>query len=108
MRIRSSLQPGRVEAVGQVLFPKIAMTPANDDPSPDTTHDETAEPKAKKPKAKKPTATKPSDMSEGLIEFITAIDEYKRVNQRKFPSWGEVYGVLLSLGYERPDARKSA
>lgn len=78
------------------------MTPAKDDPTPDKT-DETAE-----PKAKKPTATKPSDMSDGLIEFITAIDEYKRVHQRPFPSWGEVYDVLLSLGYEKSGAKKSA
>jgi hypothetical protein len=53
--------------------------------------------------AKKPTPTKPDEMSEDLIEFITAIDEYKRVHSRPFPSWGEVFDVLKSLGYERPE-----
>ena len=44
----------------------------------------------------------PPEMSQELIDFITAIDSYKRVNQRPFPSWGEVLEVLKSLGYERP------
>jgi hypothetical protein len=83
------------------------MTPAKDDSTPETPLDSNSEADAT-PKAKKPTATKPSDMSEGLIEFITAIDEYKRVHQRPFPSWGEVYDVLLSLGYEQPGIKKSA
>lgn len=55
------------------------------------------------PATKKPTPTKPDEMSEDLIEFITAIDEYKRLNSRPFPSWGEVFDVLRSLGYERPE-----
>ncbi|MFT7669589.1 MAG: hypothetical protein ACI8X5_002294 [Planctomycetota bacterium] len=54
------------------------------------------------PKAKKPTPTKPDEMGDDLIEFITAIDEYKRVHSRPFPSWGEVFDVLKELGYERP------
>ncbi len=107
MRFRSSPRPERDEGVGQVLLPKIAMTPAKDDSKPETPQDANSEALAT-PKAKKPTATKPSDMSDGLIEFITAIDDYKRVHQRPFPSWGEVYDVLISLGYERPDAKKSA
>jgi hypothetical protein len=60
------------------------------------------------PKAKKPTATKPSDMSDGLVEFIQAIDEYKRVQQRPFPSWGEVYGVMRELGYEQPGGEQKS
>lgn len=55
------------------------------------------------PKAKKPTPTKPDEMSDDLVEFITAIDDYKRINSRPFPSWGEVFDVLKSLGYERSE-----
>lgn len=44
---------------------------------------------------------KPDEMSDELIEFITAIDEYKRAHQRPFPTWSEVLDVLKSLGYER-------
>lgn len=51
---------------------------------------------------KKARPTKPDEMSDDLIEFITAIDEYKRLNQRPFPSWGEILEVLKALGYERP------
>jgi phosphoglycolate phosphatase-like HAD superfamily hydrolase len=47
----------------------------------------------------------PPEMSQELIDFITAIDTYKRTNSRPFPSWGEVLEVLKSLGYERvPEA----
>jgi len=53
--------------------------------------------------AKKAAPTKPDEMSEDLIEFITAIDEYKRLHSRPFPSWGEVLDVLKTLGYERPE-----
>jgi hypothetical protein len=52
-------------------------------------------------KNKKVAPTKPDEMSDELIEFITAIDEYKRVHQRPFPSWGEVLEVIKTLGYQR-------
>ena len=52
-------------------------------------------------KAKKPTAAKPAEMDAEVIEFITAMDEYKRVHERPFPSWSEVLDVVRSLGYEK-------
>lgn len=30
-----------------------------------------------------------------------AIDEYKRVNNKPFPSWSEVFEVIRYLGYRR-------
>ena len=36
-----------------------------------------------------------------LMEFVSAIDEYKRQNQRPFPTWSEVLQVLKSLGYRK-------
>ncbi len=36
-----------------------------------------------------------------VLEFVTALDEYKRKHQRKFPSWSEVLGVLRSLGWSK-------
>jgi len=56
----------------------------------------------KKAVPKSVNLAKPDEMSDELIEFITAIDEYKRSNQRPFPTWSEVLDVLKSLGYERP------
>jgi hypothetical protein len=43
-------------------------------------------------------------MSEDELEFITAIDEYKRTTGRNFPSWSEVLEVLKGLGYDRRSA----
>jgi len=40
-------------------------------------------------------------MNEEQLDFIRAIDEYKRVNGRPFPSWTEVLDVVLYLGYRR-------
>ncbi len=40
-------------------------------------------------------------MTEEQFEFITAINEYKRVNRRPFPSWTEVLDVMKALGYRK-------
>jgi hypothetical protein len=44
---------------------------------------------------------RPDEMPGDVLEFITAIDEYKRTHQRPFPTWSEVLEVLKALGYER-------
>ena len=49
----------------------------------------------------KPTPTRPDEMSGEVIEFIQAIDQYKRLQQRPFPSWSEVLEVLKALGYSK-------
>ncbi|MFT7536114.1 MAG: hypothetical protein ACI85K_002068 [Hyphomicrobiaceae bacterium] len=36
-----------------------------------------------------------------VLEFIAAIDDFKRVNGRPFPSWSEVLLVVRQLGYKR-------
>lgn len=36
-----------------------------------------------------------------LLEFINAIDDYKRVNSRPFPSWSEVFEIIHYLGYRK-------
>lgn len=40
-------------------------------------------------------------MSGELLEFVLAIDEYKRVNNRPFPSWSEVFEIIRYLGYRK-------
>ena len=40
-------------------------------------------------------------MTDEQVDFLRAIDEYKRVNNRPFPTWTEVLDVLLYLGYRR-------
>lgn len=34
-----------------------------------------------------------------------AIDEYKRLNNKPFPSWSEVFEVILFLGYRKVAGR---
>jgi len=40
-------------------------------------------------------------MPPDVIEFITAIDDYKRLRQRPFPTWSEILEILKGLGYQR-------
>lgn len=40
-------------------------------------------------------------MNEEQLEFIKAMDEYKRANNRPFPTWTEVLDLLLYLGYRK-------
>jgi len=42
------------------------------------------------------------DYTSEEIEFMRAMDEYKRRAGRQFPTWSEVLEVLKSLGYQRP------
>ena len=44
---------------------------------------------------------RPDQMSGDLVEFITAIDAYKRIHERPFPSWSEVLEIVKALGYHR-------
>ena len=36
-----------------------------------------------------------------LLDFVMAIDEYKRINERPFPSWTEVFEIMQYLGYRK-------
>ena len=38
------------------------------------------------------------------MEFLDAIQEYKRASGRMFPTWSEVLEVVHSLGYVKADA----
>lgn len=46
-------------------------------------------------------STRPDEMPPEVLEFIQAIDEYKRIHRRPFPTWSEVLEVLKTLGYTR-------
>lgn len=41
------------------------------------------------------------DYSEGEVEFMRAMDEYKRKSGRQFPTWSEVLEVIHCLGYRK-------
>lgn len=46
-------------------------------------------------------AAEEGEISGELLEFILAIDEYKRINERPFPSWSEVFEIIHYLGYRK-------
>ena len=52
-------------------------------------------------KRKKAKAVKSEEMSGEVLEFIQAIDDYKRLNSRPFPNWSEVLEILKGLGYDK-------
>ncbi len=41
------------------------------------------------------------DYSDSEIEFMRAMDDYKRKSGRPFPTWSEVLEVIMSLGYRK-------
>lgn len=43
------------------------------------------------------------DYSGDEVEFMKAMDEYKRKSGRMFPTWSEVLEVVRSLGYVKPE-----
>ena len=46
-------------------------------------------------------AAEEGQMTDAQFEFILAINEYKRVNRRPFPTWTEVLDVISALGYRK-------
>ena len=59
--------------------------------------------KAEPTKKRVPTP-RPDEMTPDVVEFIQAIDEYKRIHQRPFPTWSEVLDIIKDLGYLKPSA----
>ncbi len=46
-------------------------------------------------------AAEEGEISGELLEFIMAIDDYKRINDRPFPSWSEIFEIIHYLGYRK-------
>ena len=56
---------------------------------------------ASEEESRRTNAPRPDEMPPEVLEFITAIDDYKRLNRRPFPTWSEVLEILKALGYSR-------
>ncbi|GAH38422.1 unnamed protein product, partial [marine sediment metagenome] len=41
------------------------------------------------------------EMTDEQFEFILAVDEYKKVNNKPFPTWTEVLDIVKALGYRK-------
>jgi hypothetical protein len=46
-------------------------------------------------------AAEEGEMTDEQFQFIMAVDQYKRVNNRPFPTWTEVLDVIHALGYRK-------
>jgi hypothetical protein len=40
-------------------------------------------------------------LKDEVLEFINAINEFKTVNQKPFPTWTEIYEIFVGLGYRK-------
>jgi hypothetical protein len=59
--------------------------------------------RSRRPRCIDPTTCE-RDYAVDEMEFMQAIDRYKRSSGRLFPTCSELLGVLRSLGYEKPVA----
>jgi hypothetical protein len=48
------------------------------------------------------------DYTQAELEFMLAMNEYKKKSGRMFPTWSEVLEVLQSLGCAKPETSLSA
>lgn len=46
------------------------------------------------------------EMTAEQFEFVMAIESYKKVNKKMFPTWTEILGVFFQLGYQKVAPRK--
>jgi hypothetical protein len=46
-------------------------------------------------------AAEEGNMTDEQFEFLMAVDEYKKKNDRPFPTWTEVLEVIKALGYRK-------
>jgi hypothetical protein len=51
-----------------------------------------------------PSTTATMDYSDDEMEFMSAIQGWKRQQRNEFPTWSDVLGVQKGLGYAKPPA----
>jgi len=45
-------------------------------------------------------------LSPDELEFINALNGYKRQHSRPFPTWSEVLHIVRALGYRKPPSKR--
>ena len=60
--------------------------------------------------AEGPSRSQPNEqeVDHEVLEFIRALDDYRKARGRPFPSWSEVLHVLRSLGYRKAEPATKA
>lgn len=51
-------------------------------------------------------AAEEGEMTGEQFEFVMAIETYKRVNKRMYPTWTEILEIVRQLGYRKVETRK--
>lgn len=51
-------------------------------------------------------AAEEGQMSDEQLDFLMAIEQYKKQNKRNFPTWTEVLEVVKALGYRKVEEPK--
>ncbi len=46
-------------------------------------------------------AAEEGQMTDEQFEFVMAVDQYKKLNNRPFPTWTEVLELIKALGYRK-------
>jgi hypothetical protein len=46
-------------------------------------------------------AAEEGQMTDEQFEFVMAVDQYKKLNARPFPTWTEVLEIVKTLGYRK-------
>jgi len=46
-------------------------------------------------------AAEEGEMTQEQFEFLKAVNEYKQLNNRPFPTWTEVLDIVTAMGYRR-------
>lgn len=62
---------------------------------------------ASMPGARGEPARAETEFSPAELDFIKAMDEYKKSSGRMFPTWSEILEVLKGIGYEKPHDNRS-
>ena len=42
-------------------------------------------------------------LSAEVLEFINAVNDFKSVHQKPFPTWSEIFEIFTALGYKKAD-----
>jgi hypothetical protein len=51
-------------------------------------------------------AAEEGEMTTEQFEFVMAIETYKKVNKRLYPTWTEILEIVRQLGYRKVESRK--
>lgn len=57
--------------------------------------------------ARRSSPPRPDQLTDETVEFLTALDLYKRKEMRSFLRFEEIFPVLEELGYSYPGQRKA-